>query len=409
MRIVVLSSPYYPYMDPPVSCFKPFLVELAKSNQVDMVCLLSDIDINKDCTIDDINVHFINTHTNQLRRKATNNLRKGNASLFNRLLFQYTRIMRYLKIVFSPSPVDNSLIDAFTKRLDSIYRDNPQIDCLISISFPFEAHIAALRFHQQHPEIKWITYTTDPFGYNETNPIEYGKKGKAIKMEHEVYHSANYNIVTEELVTNLKEDYSVPENRIVPFPYLISNQFKNRATNQPKSASCMFAGTCYYHIRNPRVLFETFAKLPSLHLDMFVTGDRFCRKMFKQPHSSNICINNIVPKDKYLDLIEAYDILINVSNTVKLQAPSKLFELISSGKPIINFYYNEDAGYRAIEKYPLGLNVPYRNIDNCIPEEILKFTKEISGQRMEYDDVIKIFPNNLLNNQMNVLLKIIYC
>ena len=34
-----------------------------------------------------------------------------------------------------------------------------------------------------------------------------------------------------------------------------------------------------------------------------------------------------------------------------------MFELLSTGLPILNFYYRKDSQFEIIEKYPLGINV----------------------------------------------------
>ena len=52
------------------------------------------------------------------------------------------------------------------------------------------------------------------------------------------------------------------------------------------------------------------------------------------------------------------DFLINIDNTNMTQVPSKLFEYISTGKPIINFYFNDKSPSLVyLQRYPLCLNI----------------------------------------------------
>lgn len=407
MKIIVLSPSYHPYMESPVGCFRPYLMELAKEHEIHIICPISDVNVKEDMSVDGMSVHFTDTFANHFKKVAANGIKRGSRPLYYKFLFNCFRAFRFANTVLGPSPVNSSLIKAFTKKLDEVSNNGSNIDCLISISFPIESHIAATVFNKKHPDVKWITYTTDPFAFNEANPIEYGKQSRAAKLEGEAFRNADFNIVTEELVRNLRDDYQINESKIIPFPYLVSDLYPNRTEHKFEKLSALFAGTCYYYIRNPKILFDLFALLPEIKLDMYVTGDRLCRRMFKEKHSSNIKINAVVPRDKYIQLIEDSDIMINISNTIKLQAPSKLLELVSSGKPIINFYYNQDAGYRVIERYSLGINICYKEMPVDAADQIKQFCIENTGKRLDFNTVLSLYPEHLLENQLMKLEKMI--
>ena len=102
-----------------------------------------------------------------------------------------------------------------------------------------------------------------------------------------------------------------------------------------------------------------------------------------------------------------YDVLINIGNNCKNQLPSKTLELLSSGNPIINFYYFKDDQYDMIEKYPLGLNIG-RDEEGAI-EKVSRFCSLMKGKRLSFEEVEKLYPQNSLLAQNNILKSLIEC
>ena len=94
-------------------------------------------------------------------------------------------------------------------------------------------------------------------------------------------------------------------------------------------------------------------------------------------------------------------------NTIRLQAPSKLLELVSTGKPIINFYHHEDSGYHIVEKYPLGINVSCKLSVKTIVEKLKLFIKENAKKRLSYTQICDYYPDYLFENQLPIVKKVI--
>lgn len=403
MKIVVISGSYFPYLEPPTACIKPFLLTLVQeNNDIDLICPMSDNKVQSTLNVDGINVHFISTFDNRFALLAKESKHK----IF-KYLYQLYFVLKYFIYIFNPFSASKKTINAFYKKLNEIIEQKTSIDFLVSVSYPMEAHLAALKFHKNHPDIKWITFTTDPFGYSEIKKYWLGQRSKSIALEGAVFKNADHNVVIEELVLNLVDNYKIDNDKIASFPYTISDLFKKRVTNLNKTSvnkkiTVLYAGTCYSKIRNPQILFDIFNSLPNIQLNMYVGGgDWVCRRMLRKViHNDNILINKKVSRNDYLNLIEKSDILINIGNTVKLQAPSKLMELVSSGKPIINFYYNEDFGYGVIKKYPLGINLSYKEPIDGISKIVESFCVENVGKRIDFETIEALYPEHLLCNQM---------
>lgn len=401
MHIVAITGSFYPQIMAPSACIKPYLIELAKDNQVDIVCPSSDSHFTEEIVIDGIHVHFVSNLINDISIKANSNLREGKNKISSKLFSLLIRGTQYLKEIVLPSPYDSSLEDVFLQKLNALHKKN-SINALISVTFPFYTHVFALKFKQKHPKIKWLTYTTDPLAHNEANPIPAWKKTRAVDIEQRVYDGCDYCLITEELQSNLVKDYHISERKIIVLPYLIETDNVPPVSTDKHSErpQVLYAGCLFYRVRNPKMMLDVFSELKDIDLNLYVTGDRICRKMLKQPYPSQIKINDVVPRNEYFRLLSEADVLINLSNRAKLQAPHKLLELISTGRPIINFYYNKDAGYRLINKYPLGINIS-STLNNYEIAEIVRDFVMKNRNKLLSDDVIKeIYPDHLLSYQI---------
>lgn len=408
MHIVAITGSFYPQLMAPSACIKSYLIELAKENLVDVVCPVSDPQFKEEAMVENIHVHFVTNRFNNIEVTANSNIKRGNELFKSRLLSLFVRGVKYLKEVALPSPYDSSLEDAYLQKIRAINEKN-KIDVIISVTFPFYTHVFALKFKQQFPSVKWLTYTTDPLAYNEANPIPAWKKNRAFDIEQKVYDGCDYCLITEELRSNLVSEYHVPEQKIVVLPYLLETESVPPISANKKHVrpQVLYAGCLFYRVRNPKLILEVFSELEDIDLNLYVTGDRICRKMLKEPYPSQIKINGLVPRNEYFRLLGEADVLINLSNNARLQAPHKLLELISTGRPIINFYYFKNAGYEIIEKYPLGLNISNRRSLDEIRATISDFVSQNQNKVLSEEEIKDIYPEYLLPYQIERIYQLI--
>jgi hypothetical protein len=116
------------------------------------------------------------------------------------------------------------------------------------------------------------------------------------------------------------------------------------------------------------MLLKIANRLPDKYvLHLYPRGCSETVDKYREILKSKVQIHGFVDSDELVKCIWGSDILINIGNTVVNQVPSKLYEYIAYGKPIINFYQNlEDISIAHMEKYSLCLNVPYSDDDEFI-------------------------------------------
>lgn len=409
MNIIILCGQFYPNPGAPVSCFMPYLKELQKTNNIWVVSRKTNVKPLREY-YGEVKLIELTTWFNTLRFQLNDKIRKGKNEFINTKLLNLIRIHSAFRTSLCYPTQHSWLIKKYYKKIKEIEKNAKNIDVIISISFPLCAHIAALNYKKKNPNVKWITYSTDPFTYNvcqyEHVIFKECKKKWAYRTEKDIYDNADANIVTDELYKLLLEKFHQLESKVIAFPYLItpnlhSNDIKKRKKSD--SINCVYAGSLYIDIRNPKVMIDTFSHIKDVTLTMYADGDLRIRQILNRIKDNNIIVNGMVERNRYEEIIrEEADILVNIGNTTELQSPSKLLELVSTGKPVLNFYSKEDFGYQIIDRYPLGLNVPNDTAREDSAEKVRNFCMEKYGKILPFNVIKELYSRHILENQMTV-------
>lgn len=413
-NIVILCGKYYPNLGAPAGCFFPYIKELSKTDNVIIVSQKTSY-LKTDNLKYSLPFYEISNRRNNWKCRLDDVYIQGKDTPKHKLFGVLLRFWGGIKTMFLFPDQNKWMIEEYLKALNTIQSQECHIDVIISISYPFTAHIAALYYKTNiNDSVKWISYSTDPYAFNEEVQYKHTlfkkrKKEWAFGIEKKIFDTADYNIVTDELYNHLLDDFKQSKKKTIAFPYLLNKKLQatnSLISNNPLKA--VFAGSLYFDIRNPKAMLQLFKSLNNISLDLYVRPDSDCQKIIQEWASDNIHLHGLVDRKTYEGIIiSEADILINIGNSVSLQSPSKLLELVSTGKPIINLYSIKDAGYKLIEKYPLGINVPNsEEIQNHI-HSIEQFINSTSNKKISFDELSKLFPENVLDNHLNVLKKII--
>lgn len=407
-HVVVLAGYYHPTMSPPSACIDKYVRQLYKDFDFDIISQKSHWVEPSDYDID-VNIHYVTNWWNDLRNYSNYKLSINGQSRFYNVLKTLVRLYGVIKSPFSYPSRLSWLKKKYIAKLEELNKEKP-IDVIISVSNPVCTHIAAQRFVERHPNIKWITYSTDPFTYYDTSyKFTFSKslrKKRNYKTELGYYNASYINMLTEELYGSAIKDFHLNESRIVCFPYVFTDFSKRVRTTERKSdtVKLVYAGALNSVIRNPDLALSVLSRVRGIDLILYQAGD--CGSIIEKYSQDNIIVNGLVDRERYVDIIcNDSDILVNIGNNSELQAPSKMLELFSTGKPIINFYRKEDTHYRMIEKYPLGLNIGANDEDAVLKVET--FCDDMKTKRLSFEEVESLFPDNSLKLQTLSLRKLI--
>ncbi len=126
------------------------------------------------------------------------------------------------------------------------------------------------------------------------------------------------------------------------------------------STHLLYAGSLDIEGRNPKYLCDAFIEISNrcnVKLHFYSRGN--CENMiikYQKRSQYRIVRHGYVDRDVLLKAISSADILISIGNKESEMIPSKIFEYIYTGKPIIHFYKSEnDSSITYYKHYPKAL------------------------------------------------------
>ncbi len=315
----------------------------------------------------------------------------------------FAKVMRFCK---SPS-IFVSMIDAkyfdfsITKRkcknaIEEVCRKD-KYDVVIAVSAPYYIMQAVAESNIGYTK---MALQLDPFTNNYTLSSRLKKRRKRIEISTHsklrIVFAGDYlygDLMT--IVSNVKENI-VP----IPLPGLVCDNMVEQPSmfdNNNQMVNFLFVGQFYETIRNPHYLLELFSYLPSNYILHIVGGgcdeelDRYTQILGKR-----LVRHGWVSKEEANAYIDQFDVLINVNNTITNQLPSKLFEYISTGKPIVNLCKSEMCLSRPyMDKYENGVCiVEKQNFLECNAKLIESFVDKHLHIVLSKDEILNSFKKN---------------
>lgn len=230
------------------------------------------------------------------------------------------------------------------RTLRALCRENIY-DWVVSVSYPFMMHRLVRHYRSKH--IRWAMYQLDPFYHNGT----YSKRHEQKRLRLECSVAAEADAVF--YVPEQSPDYQRPEfqaflskyfslyypNFVEPEPAPLANPLRT----EPGTVNLAYIGTLYAGIRSPDALLALFermhAQCPALRLHLIGsvfgvgTGETVAR--YKQRLGDAIQTYLLMPNGQAKAAMRVADVLVNIGNTIQNQMPSKLWDYMATGKPIL--------------------------------------------------------------------------
>ncbi len=284
------------------------------------------------------------------------------------------------------------------RKLEAINREYP-VDVVFTVNSPFSAHLAGEMFKKRHLNIRWVTYTVDSFyaGSKGSSKRANGRLKRAFLAEKRVLANADVNFLSEEVYEHGTELYADIRHKTLPLPYVLPEPSVERYDGfDPEKINLVYAGRFYKDIRNPEYLFQTFLLTtnPDVILHLYAVSD--CEALldeYVKKSAGRIVRHEIVSVSEIKKVLNSADFLVSIGNSVPEFKPSKIFEYIASGIPIINFYYAENVD-DVLTRYPLSLQISNKlshvNAANCIDG----FIVGNKGLRVPYSKITELYKKN---------------
>lgn len=417
-RVVLVAGVVYPQPTPPGKIALLFADILKEEFYVSIVFMQTTLKETNGRKIDGIEYFsvfglrlFLETFFKIRSEKAKNKYAK---KLLGLLILSMKAIGRVQSMVLFPNNLRWHYLKSYRKllRLDK----DQEIDIVFSVCSPFSAHLAGKKFKKKSPNIKWITYTVDPFAISERlNNIalfKYCKNKKNLQIEKQVYKEADFNLVSEEVYENDAKIFSGMEYKTTQLPYvLVKATGKENGFFRKNKLNLLYAGRFYRDIRNPEFLLRSFLGIRNENflLHLFSTSD--CEELidkYIEQSEGRIIKHSPVSSSEVSNYLISADILINVGNSVPEFKPSKTFEYISTGKPIVNFFRNNLLD-EELNHYPLCVQVNEDSLSIAESSQLIEsFCIANKGLVIEWTELEKRYEKNTQENIKKILFSVIH-
>ena len=407
MHIVFIVGSYYPNYSAVGKCVGNVADLLANKHKVTIICEKNSLDQMDIETYNNQDILRVITSDMTRRFKITDQIKreKGWKKRIFQLILRILRLQQVLKIILSKTSVKRDRVSVYIDALNSI---DDKIDIMIPASMPFESVIAAQEYCKENNtfKIKLIPYLFDQFVDNESlHRIKINKlikRNRHLKIEKDILVNSNSILIMKQLEKYFNKNYPEYEHlfHVVEHPLIVKQKKLSYNRDRDNIDKFIYAGSFYKGIREPEYLLKVFdlclEKIDG-RLELYTFGNCYRNINNYSQINDKIKNNGIIPSNKVIDIIGEADYLVAVGNTISNQVPSKIFEYLSFGKPIIYFYSNEDdLNIEVLKKYQYSLVIKqdFRNIEQNVLE-LIKFVNENKNNHISFEKVSKIYPDAL--------------
>lgn len=275
-------------------------------------------------------------------------------------------------------------------------RRKVKYDLVVGYSPTFSAIIASYFYKKINDQVRFIVDFGDPFSVSSEMPVNnyflYGKLNHWV--ENKIFNAADLISFTNEKTYNLyKSAHSeISKFEVIPHLVNIDDFYTNSEPKFGEKYKVGYVGAFHKGIRKPDLVVEKILGLP----DLFAAK---CQFDFYGPlngtslfDSGRLIYHGVVERHEALHLMKSFDIIINVENESCPMTPSKIYECMATGKPILNFL--SSTGLSSFNNYPLVLNIDR----NTHSSQIEKFIIDNVNKNLSREIVDEILTGKTLSS-----------
>lgn len=285
-----------------------------------------------------------------------------------------TRISKLIHLFRYPLR-STRLIRNYMNAVEKCIKGKTDITLMASYT-PLEAVVAVQKIKQKYPHIKTVYYSTDTLsneqgtsgilsadhrekcGYQwERNLFPWFDKILIMECHQDHYFAERYGSFRDKM-------------ELVNFPLIIRplNVEQEPVQKRDKEIKTLvYAGTLYRRLRNPQYtckLITDVSKELDLQASFLSCGD--CEDILAAAVKASdgaICALGMQPHSVAMQYIASADVLLSIGNAESPMTPSKIYEYMSSGKPIVHIYtYEKDPCIPPLQKYGNALLIKENEI-----------------------------------------------
>lgn len=285
------------------------------------------------------------------------------------------------------------------QKTDTILK-HESIDCVIAFNHPLESCLTEAVLKRKYPDIHFCVYDVDSFSNKIGDRIiPYAIQQKLFwRWEKWVLGKVDQIVVMKNHTSHYQNKKYKPYFQKIDyanFPTLVLNNI-GVSRRDSKKILCIHLGTLSKVYRNPVRICEVFSCLKNYSLHFYGnTDDKEILDRYEGASQGSIAYKGIISFENGQKLLSEADVLISIGNAKSEMVPSKIFEYISYGKPIIHFYsFPEDPVISYLRHYPLALLVNEQEPVESIAQTVFAFVETNIGKSVTKSEILENFSMN---------------
>lgn len=365
-KILIIIKDYYPIASPSANLIIPLLNEMKNNYDIKVLARKSNDILKEREFIDNIEIIRFNDRFSRFDNRLKNKIKSSNNKIFNIIYFvkkSFFYLLRKLNLI----GYSFYMVRKIEKNISQIVL-REKIDYIIPITF--EEIIASLKYTKKNNNINLVPYVLEQF-LNENKKNIYAKI-KLKKLKISLVHESKKIFVLPVLKGYFEE--AKEKLIITEHPMIIDNVNKK---NKNSVINITYAGGLDYNQRNPIGVLNILDKIKNKNkfkINFYSYGNcELILKNFEKKSGNYLESKGVVSNDIAHQILKQSNILITIGNKSSKVVPSKIFDCISTGKPIIHFYFHDEDPYiNYLSRYKLSLCIKLDDKNNNQKAELIE-------------------------------------
>lgn len=306
------------------------------------------------------------------------------------------------------SPMFSSKLNREVRKLYQKY----EYDAIIPVYTQIDPLIASYKLKKKYGYVKYFPYFLDSLSGGPTPRLLSKSRKIAMGLKWEKYLLSKADgIVLMKASEKHHQQYSskmpyYPIMKFLDLPMLIEPSLKHDCrVRENDIIAVTYVGSMPLNIRNPYYGFNVLSQIDNIKINVVgpIPQNEYYLKYCSE-HSINLI--GKVPHSEIAKYVEESDVLLNFGNTVSEMTPSKIFEYMSYGKPIVSFSaIKEDSSIPYLEQYSDSCIIfEYETMESSI-NSIRLFIMKQRESRISFDVIRKQFELNTPENFTKYILE----
>lgn len=408
-HVVFVVGSYGKYMSPGANIASKVWAELQKDRDLELT-IITRKEHYDDVVDGNENVIQIVDKATCLHHKCQEKLQtaKHVKRVYYKLLLKAKRALHFVAMLVRRNGYSSKMKRKTFSALKKLHKRKP-IDILIPIGEPHDAMFAGLKFKKKNLSIKLLPYQLDRYANGlslyKFPKLQKGLKKRNLKSERQLIIYSEALFVLCPIYPHYQQEYfNDLLDKVIPteHPLIVDHakvDIKKKNDNSDNAVVITYAGSLDKKLRNPTEWFQVLVQLKAnsainLKNKLYSFGN--CGDIiatYKETLGKTLFDGGKIPYAKVIEEYQNSNFILTIGNRSKEEVPSKVFDCMSFGKPIIHLYFfEEDPCLRYLKKYPMTLCLPIEQgkiKDNAVALE--KFIEQYNGQKIEFDQIEKLF------------------